>query len=497
MPTTCLPVPPCLCCYPGSPFTHCSIAAAITPPMRSTQDQLTQRCKTTRMTRYCKHEAATGEQLDIHPGPRPRYWSQHHKQVSSINVSVERHYLPEEAALDTSNYDNSKYDAASQENAKAAKLQAIRQQQQRSKERVAEYTRRQRQKAAGHKAYATQLPAPTHQQPQEPGEDLLAVIQGPSEVKFPSESPERRHDIQEPGHTPGATPQQANTLDVSMGGCSTGSAKLQGPGPSTTLLQDEDGLLTELTLSPHMGKAALQRATQVSTPAPSPAAQQALHSTATSFSFSSPSTATATPSQLVSPGRSPAQPAAHEPPTMLTSTSNMDVRLRMLRHRQASCGAASTAGVVDPWPWDPLGSVPLQTRQTHCQGPIGGLWQGCEAEPEAPKVVRITRLQASASVSKHGGSVPGPGDARATPLLWRGRKLPARISLSDLPGLAAAQEKASHMRVQLPPLCACNSGASCYDPHYTTRCTRNCQLYARPDAHAALLTQLLRVADVI
>ncbi|GFH30659.1 hypothetical protein HaLaN_29548 [Haematococcus lacustris] len=35
---------------------------------------------------------------------------------------------------------------------------------------------------------------------------------------------------------------------------------------------------------------------------------------------------------------------------------------------------------------------------------------------------------------------------------------------------AAMQPLASHMRVQLPPLCACNSGASCYDPHYTTRC---------------------------
>lgn len=57
--------------------------------------------------------------------------------------------------------------------------------------------------------------------------------------------------------------------------------------------------------------------------------------------------------------------------------------------------------------------------------------------------------------------------------------------------------QATDLGVALPPLCSCHSGASPFDPQYTSKCTRNCGLFGRPDLHQQLLTRLLQTEGVI
>ncbi|PNH04805.1 hypothetical protein TSOC_008932 [Tetrabaena socialis] len=89
--------------------------------------------------------------------------------------------------------------------------------------------------------------------------------------------------------------------------------------------------------------------------------------------------------------------------------------------------------------------------------------------------------------------------ASPTGKLYKGRPLPLAVSVNDEFGLARIAQKAAELgaKLVLPRLCSCVNPSSVFDRKYVTHCARNCPLYQQPARYEALLTGLLRAADVI
>ncbi|KAG2499036.1 hypothetical protein HYH03_003221 [Edaphochlamys debaryana] len=94
-----------------------------------------------------------------------------------------------------------------------------------------------------------------------------------------------------------------------------------------------------------------------------------------------------------------------------------------------------------------------------------------------------------------------PSSQRPVGKMFKSKPLPLAVSLSDKTGLGRIAERAAEMgigtRILLPRPCACPHAASLFDPLYPEKCARNCPFYKQPARYEALLTNMLRAADVI
>ncbi|PNW75295.1 hypothetical protein CHLRE_12g521100v5 [Chlamydomonas reinhardtii] len=96
-------------------------------------------------------------------------------------------------------------------------------------------------------------------------------------------------------------------------------------------------------------------------------------------------------------------------------------------------------------------------------------------------------------------NVPGAGSPSPSGKLYKGKLLPVAISSTDKLGLSRVAQKVADLgdKLMLPRLCSCPNNASPFDPLYVQKCARNCPLYGQTARYQALLTSILKAADVI
>ncbi|KAG2453595.1 hypothetical protein HYH02_001813 [Chlamydomonas schloesseri] len=116
-----------------------------------------------------------------------------------------------------------------------------------------------------------------------------------------------------------------------------------------------------------------------------------------------------------------------------------------------------------------------------------------EMQPQ-PGGFRTRVLQPLQPTNAAAAGSPGP-----TGKLYKGKLLPVVISSTDKLGMSRVAQKVADLgdKLMLPRLCSCPNSASPFDPMYVQKCARNCPLYGQTARYEALLTSILKAADVI